>query len=581
METFLSGFAKGYIDERSRRLDEENRKDEIKFKYKLDALTQQSELRNKKKQEEQERYRQAKSLAAIMGDDDSINTFATELENGVSYETLQKRIAEKAYEKDPNYVKPTTTVKVPAAVSRTSVDIPGTDGPEWEGINAQIDEINPNLRMTEDDNSTYVTEGASPYKFKPKDELKVPDFKTVLYEVKVAEASGDPVAIQAAHDKLQATKDAILFQEEARAKADKKEITLYGITDEEGNLVDTIKGEIRINKETGKEELWNTASPLGPKKVEVPNPDQIITIDKDLNKRRYQVVGDLQKRGKDYGIAVGKYNAAMQASQAVEDVVLRNPGVTKKVTGLAVLAKNLEGEAQQAVNLLEQQSRETQKAFASNDPNVIQAAVDSFKTTVDQVTGKDGPLSPELRNTAIDKAIYESALTNAVYQYAAANGISGRSMSDKDVKMFQEMISAGGEDAILQNLDNINMVVLNNLMTAEQLLLEDQELSMLTKEMGVKGIKGVSPPRIGEMLEKINPRLRIKHDQLRKQVQQGYSAAGAGARQAQGGKQETPEAQAQREVVREVGKTYKGVGGKQFRYKGGNPKDPKSYEEVK
>jgi hypothetical protein len=574
--TFLSGFAESYTRARELRQEEQARKDEIRFKYKMDSLVDQRERRNKKKLEEEERYRQAGALAEQMGDPDSIGTFYNELSNGMSFETGQKRIAEKAYEKNPNYTKPVQKIKIPMGVS---MDIPGTDGPEWKKINADIDAIDPTLRVAQDDDTSTVGDeaGNSYLLYKPKNEIKTGDFADVALKLRTAQASGDPVAIKQAEEEMQAHKDAILFKETARAEADRKEISLYGIKDEDGNLVDVIKGEVREDAE-GNPQLWNVGSPLGEKLVEVPDPSMVISIDKDLNKKRYEVVRNVQKRGADLNTAQDKYVAAMQASSMLEEVVKRSPGVTKKVTGFAVIAKNLEGEAQQAVNLLEMQSAKTQEAFASNDPNVIQSAVADFENTVRDLTGENGVLSPALRNAAIDKAIYEGLLTNAVYQYAAANGISGRSMSDKDVKMFKEMISNGGEDAILQNLDNINMIVLTNLMSAEDGINNDQELSLLKDELGVSGIKGISPQRIGDKLEKINPKLRLKHDDLRKRIKSGTMNAAIGAL---GQSQESPEAQAQRENVREVGKLYSGAGGKQFRYKGGNPKDPKSYEEVK
>ncbi|AXP07719.1 hypothetical protein SmphiM6_28 [Sinorhizobium phage phiM6] len=575
METFLSGFAKGYINERERRLDEQNRKDEIKFKYKMDTLVSQRELRTKKKQEEEEAYNQAKALASQMGDPNAVGTFFNEIAiQKISPETLQKRIADGAYQKNENYTQPTQTIKVPVGVQ--NYDIPGTDGEDWAGINADIDAIDPTLRVGDDGSSSVRGDnvGNSYLVYKPKDEVKFAGFAEADYAYKVALDSGDPVAIRKTKLALDSHKDIETFKAQQKAKQEGKSGQVYGVVDAKGNLIGApFVGEVDTTEGT----MYNTSDPRGKTIVPIAQDQRVVAISEDQNKRRYEILQRKREDVEKYKASVGSYGAAINTQLQLEKLVQEHPNVTYAVTDLAVLAKSVQGNARAAMDLLVKQDAAVQAAFQSGDSDAIENAVSRFQTTME-----DGILSQGVVDEAVAKARYNSLLTNAVYQFAAANGINGRDMSDKDVAAFKRMISEGGSDAILQNLDSINQSVLLKIMSTEKGFGKDPALQALMGEIGVTGMDSISLPRVGDMLDEVNPSgtLRMKHDLIRRNIEQGTLTATISAEQDRLNK-ETPEAQAQRENVRVKGEVYPTASGKKYRYLGGPANDPKSYEEVK
>lgn len=574
VETFLSGFAKGYIGERERRLEREAEKEDTLFKYKMQNLTEQRELRTKKKQQEQEWMHNAKLAADQLGDPEAVSTFYNEFKGGNTLNQVQQRIADGYYVKNDKYKAPDQiikvkgeTVKVPKAVTMTYDD--ETRSPEYEKVNARIDEIDPTLRseqIVQDDELTSVAEGntSSKYIFKDTSKLKMGDFADVQLKYSQALASGDQKAIDEAKQMLDAQKDAIIFKAQAEAEAKGEIQQLYGILDENGYLEDVIPGMVNDQGQ-----LINTRG-LKPTPVEVPNPNMIVKIDKDTNKRRFDVAGKLSTRGADYEKASNKYVSATQNQMAIEEHLNKYPGIGKNVNDLAVLAVDLEGEAKAAVELLDTQRGKTLEAFQSGDAAAIAQETSNFEKMMNDLKNFENPenslLAPGIHEIAIARARYSSLIDNAVFQFAAANGISGRDMSDADVKRFKDMITKGGEKAILQNLDAINGIVLTNLMAAEEGLSSDGELAQVTKDLGVKGIKDITPLRLGDKLNKISPALRRKHDQIRAELKRGQANAALGAQ----GKfpQEEPEGgivevttQAERDKL-PSGTQYRGPDGK-------------------
>lgn len=504
--TFLSGFAEGYINERNRRLEEQSRKDEIKFRYKMDYLTSQRELRTKKKQEEQDLYKKASSLAQQLGDPDSTQTFFQELKNGMDYETGQKRIAEGAYVRNPNYQKPAQTIKVPKAVSQTvSYDMEGTDGPEWQKINSDIDAIDPTLRTAtiEDDNefSTVGGEGevTSPYMFKPQNVYKIGAYKDAVYKYEKAKQSGDPVALREAELEIKVHQR--VFNDEALAKAriEGKDARYYVTLDENGKMTSGLVGRKEVVN--GETLLINISNPeendphneLGGSIVT----QRVVELPEHGQKRLDDLTDKFTTRVQKYDAGSGSFVTAMDTATKITKLLDADPNAaTFSGRGLNLINKIGE-EFRAGYEIILGKDQQIQAAIESGNTEGIEAMVSEYQQEVQKFTS--GLLSKENRTTGENAAILQSLKIAAAYQFAVAQGVTTGKMSNQDFQNNYEQIAAAGTPTdIINGLRSTAAGAFTRLRATEAALNKSPDVKMFETQYGFK--TGLKATRIGDLI---------------------------------------------------------------------------------
>jgi hypothetical protein len=121
--SFLEGFAQGFTQERNRRLEKEQRNEELKLQYAMPELMKRKGEWEAQKEKDKSYSQQATTLAQQVGDPSFVSAAMQELKNGVPYQTMQERIAKGHYaktKKDTTVVvptDPTAPVSTPSAVA--------------------------------------------------------------------------------------------------------------------------------------------------------------------------------------------------------------------------------------------------------------------------------------------------------------------------------------------------------------------------------------------------------------------------------------------------------------------------------
>lgn len=536
--TFLSGFAEGFIEARKHRLDREAEKEDTQFRYGMDALTKMREKREAKKYEESELARQAKDIAAQVGDPNFAGVAYKELKNKVSYEDLQKRVASGAYKRNDKFVAPTQTIRVPTGVE-----------PEFEQLDAdmnlspnvvkRIDEIDPTLRKAQverNDFSATDAEGTSDsYIFKPVDEVKFGSFPESILQLKTAIASGDQAQIREAQAKVDSFKEAKLFEEAERAKADKRAPQFVGIVNDKGVLMDTIVAQPGTDEE-GRPALYDMTDPINPTLVTMPPGWRRVGISEDANKERYKAVAKFQEQYQKYNESQGAFIESVEASGMLKEIMHRNPAVTTQVASAASLVEKLQGNVQAGFQMLASQQAEVENALEGGDEATIERTMVEYEKSVQKFAAdatKGKWLSEGNQQLVVDQALFQAIQKKMVYSLSAAYGVKGTGQSKADLKNFEAMLAVGETpEAIDAAIDNANLMVLSKLRSQEQSLLKNEEIKAV--EMQLRAKLPLTPTRSGDILQERDPsgKLRAYYDGLYQRSSAGTMyAAEAGEEQ--------------------------------------------------
>lgn len=500
---FLSGFAEGYLTERKRRTEREQDLEDQSFQYRMKYLTDQREKRDAKKLKEVELSKKAKSLAEMAGDPDFASTAYKELSNDVSYETLQKRIQDGMYQKNPNYVAPTKTVKVPEAVSMEPYD---SQFPANEKINKRIDAIDPTLRIPKVEDNNYTTiaqDDGNPYLFKPK-EQKIGDYDQAQYELLKAKESNDPAAMREAETKLKAHEIALTREAAIKARAEGKSAKIYIMKDKNGRMTSTFTGEIRDGN------LWNTSVPTVDgygntgKIVSAEDMNSIQEVSPEAFEAMEKLEYEFGKQSSDLREGMSNYVGVINTSQKMISLLNQSPEVTSITASGVELARDMTEEAKIAYQVVFGKENEIKEKFKSGDMNGLEKMITEYEQDVEtlvQKSSKDGGImGASNQRIASDKAIYDSLRNLLTFQMAAANGVSGAKMSDKDFDKFWDMVGGDKRDPndVIRAIQNSSQVVLTTI---------DGHRQQINNHPAVKGFQvrygfdpGVQVPRVEDLL---------------------------------------------------------------------------------
>lgn len=518
--TFLEGFAQGFNDSYNRRKDREAEKENTMFKYQMEGLLKNKELRQKKKLEETQWMNQAKDLSGQLGDTEASTMFYKELANGVSYETLQKRLLEGQYEKNLDYKAPTQTVKIPSGVSTASTltektpEVVEASGGGLKGIlergkarnesamqdrvNKQIDELDPELRQysqMEDEETPTMDYSNSPYKLK-NNEMKIGDYADSLYKLRMAQQKGDPEAIRKAQTEVEVHQTVMAEKAMADAKAQGKNVGQYFMVGQDGTIEGIIAGETRVNQETGRTEVWNISDPRQEQTVQ----GELRQITDDKMMGRYtSLVTDFGKKSKEYNDASASFITAVDSSNKIVELLNKNPGVAAGgvASGVALLGR-LEGEAKTAYAVLYDLEQEIKTQVQEGNMEGIEAKVAKYVEEANSFAQKSF-MTEGMQNLAVDKAKYDSLRIAVAYQFAVASGVSNGRMSNQDFENNYERI--GGNKPANQVIDALKLTGQESFVRLDSVrnsLANDPSIKTFERDYRLK--TGLAPKRIGDQL---------------------------------------------------------------------------------
>jgi len=455
-QTFLSGFAQAFNAARARTEEQDADQENLIFKYKMDNLMQQKEKRDKRKFEETENSKKAQDLAAQLGDPDAASVMYRELSNGVSYETVQKRVLEGQYQKNENWKAPTQTVKVPRAVDMTydaDVNPMQPDGSgllakgkqrsydrTMENINKRIDSIDPSLRketITDDNITTTADDANSKYVLKPKNEYKIGDYGDVLWELNQAKASKDPARIRAAQDKVEIHQRIMSEKAKQEAIANGKNVSTYLSVNPDGTIGAQIPGEMR---EDG---LYNVVDPMHPQLVSGP----VMRMDDDGIKRLNQLTDDFGKNSKDFSAASQSFIGALHSSQQMAQILHDDPdAATMSSKGLGLI-ESLSGEAQAAYKALTDMENNINSRIQSGKTEGLEADIAAHAEQVEKFLER-GVLSDKNQQKAVNAAKFRSLQMQTAYQVAQATATDNK-VSNQDLANAMEIIGSSSDPKLI------------------------------------------------------------------------------------------------------------------------------------
>lgn len=453
-QTFLSGFAQAFNSARARTEEQNADQENMIFKYKMDNLMQQKEKRNKKKLEESENAKKAQDLAGQLGDPDGASVMYKELSNGVSYETLQKRVLEGSYQKNENWKTPIQTVKVPSAVTMTYDAEANPAAPEQKGlfaagkqraydrqmdsVNKRIDQIDPSLRTeTIDDDghtATVADDASSKYVLKPKNEFKIGDYGDALWELNQAKSSGDPKRVREAEDKVAIHQRIMTEKAKSEAIAQGKNVSTYLSINPDGTIGAQLPGELR---EDGK--LYNVVDPMHPQEVS----GAVMRMDDDSLKRLNQLNDDFKKGSKDYEAASQAFIGALSSSQQMAQILHDDPdAATMSSKGLGLI-ESLSGEAQAAYKALADMENNINARIDSGKTDGLEKDIADHAAAVEKFLER-GVLSDKNQQRAVNAAKFRSLQMQTAYQIAQATSTDGK-VSNQDLANAKEIIGSSSD----------------------------------------------------------------------------------------------------------------------------------------
>lgn len=537
---FASGFAQGFVRARERTEDRQAEQENTLFKYKMENLMQYKTKREKKKEQETEYARQAKELAAQMGDPDFAPIAHQELRNGVGYETLQKRMQDGSYQTNPDYKTPERVVKVPSAVSEplntnpsapinmsatpnnpvevASIDpvAPVNAAPSTfntpigasiaagkanraakmeEKVNKRIGEIDPSLltQADEDDgDSTTLTAENSKYVFKPKNEMKVGDYVDVQYELDKAIESKDPVKIRDAQMKLDAHNKYLTAKSLSDARANGKNIQPYIEVNEDGTLGRQFAGEVQNGV------LWDRNNPMDSNKKA---PANFIRMDEDTLKRYNTLQDNFAKQSADYKIQGSAMVSAIDSAARLSDLLHKDKGApTYTAKGLA-LAKQLGTELETGYSALWTIEQEIDSKIQKGDTEGLEGMIAAHARQADEFY-KQALLSPTNNQRAKNAALYQTLKMSAAYNLAQANSGEGK-LSDQDIRNSVNQITGGREeaDSIQIGLASVTKAAYLKLRTQADAINSNEAIAGFERQLG--GIKtGLRVDDLATMVKK-------------------------------------------------------------------------------
>lgn len=497
MPNFATGFAQGFIRARERTEDRQAEQENLMFKYQMDNLMQTKELRTKKKLQESEWANQAKDLSSQMGDTNASATFYNELKNGVSYENLQKRIAEGQYVKNDNYKQPVQNIKVPEAVSgplTANPTVTPTSSPAVKSgglfgglfpskeerqarmqgkVDEKIDSIDPTLRQVaqeEDPGTTYTTsdEANTPYIFKDNKSMKLENYDDLQYQLLKAKEENDPTKVRDVSLKIKAHEIAISQKAKLEAAAKGENTKTYFIKDEKGVVRTVAEGALRVGPD-GEQKLYNVVT-------DEPIQGEVVPMSDEDIKRWYHIVDNVGKKTADYNDAMSYFVAASDTSLQIEQVLNQNPAAATAAGRLANIYTSLREDLAATWQTIEGKDKDLRARVQSGDMDGIEKEIKELEREVFTFIGAD-PSTAGIDRLSLDAAKLRSLKTLAAYQYAAAIGVSSGKLSNQD---FENNFNAIGADRpapeMLANLRQVQRTSLTRLDVARSGIENDSAL---------------------------------------------------------------------------------------------------------
>jgi len=593
MANFMTGFAEGYINAADKRREREADKENLQFKYRMDALTEKRTLREQQKLQEVEWTKQAKIAAERIGDPSFATEAYKQFAAGRTVEQVFTDIDSGSYSRDPNYQRPATTVKfetpkgvAPEEQGDTSYRDPAVSAqpsePEGlmargkrinqERMDSRIDErirdVDPTLLDDEVETAQVDTTGEpTGWVYKNKNEVELPPEGDVRLRLAKAQQTGDKSGQKEAELQLSIW-NTIHAEETKRTKDAEGKNTGYFFRVGSNNRVGTMfLGEVQETDEGNV--VFDVSNPTQEKVVT----EDFIAVSEDGLKEYQQVAKDFGTAAKDYNVAKDEFKGALSVSADIVSILERNPEVTTLAGQGAKYLNQLEDEVKGIANVLDQQGNEIEQQIGTGNTEGLQAKIYEYEKQAQNL------LSTPNKSLAQDVVEYETLRKLAAFKYAAANGVSGQGMSDRDFREFYE--ATGGsknKEAVIKALQNNAASVFAVLDSARMTLDKNQQVRVFEDTYLQGKSSGLRPGFIGDDLA---PRMRPFFEQAYAQYKQGLSRNSSVA---SGGAEQTtkPAAQEQPQSSYEAGKSYtfRTKDGKTVTktFKGGNYKDPNSWE---
>jgi hypothetical protein len=305
--------------------------------------------------------------------------------------------------------------------------------------------------------------------------------------------------------------------------------------------------------------------------------EQAILIDEKQGQRISESRIKFAEKAKDYNEKLAAISSTVQASAKLVYLVDNN-WIAGTTTGSVVATfKDVLSEGAAAVSIFGEESdqvRETMAYFEGIDPNKPLSKQD---LSTMQARGSyliNQFLSKDINQLASDARLIQALKSSIVFTLAAANGEDGKSLSNMDMSRYEKMVSGRGEDIANKIAEAVGGQKAALMTTERELNGPNNPLRAMEEEFGgdlkFDGSKVTRFDEAAYMGIKDNPALL----KIAKRITGGnpdiYNRNAPA--------QEQPQ---QPKPAKEVGGIYTGRGGKQYKYLGGDPKDPKSYEEVK
>mgnify|MGYP003562615704 FL=1 len=627
MSGFVKGFANGFVNERNRRLQEEKETNQMTLQYRLKDLSDQRDRARAQREKDAEIIKQAKNFGDLIGDPSIAPTAAKWFQGGGTQDGLLQEIQPggSLYKKPQEGITverrnpeldTNKGIKIPPVVANTVpvAEVPADfQGAEFTPTPDQQKTIDLGKKNTTawdpktneipvDDAFSKADEKIRTFAPQLLEKQAEPDFEKITENSEwgwrpktvkekfpsLAEAadnrlkaieSGDQAALAVADRQLKALSYAINLQ-----RPEKEGMHRYAVLDNKNRFVRYITGTPEIepdNKrqvrdvDTGKY-VNGTVKYIDPEDYK-----QIGPVTEALAKKTTDII---VKRANF--VTAADTGAKMIALSSKFDLAATRVGsMTAGVKSLLEEAKAgltlISGEGEQFFESIEGRQKSLDDAVAKGDYESLKTQAQDMRKAVDKL------MSQGIKDQAQAAVLYETYKTSLVYALAASKGETGNGLSQKDVENFRNQISGTSPETIEAQ---ISAALSSNFRGLKA------EANGINSEgsMGVKILQdklgfdlGLGVKRMGKFIEEqytddngqLSPdgqavmRLFNKIENQSNPLPDSTFTPEDKAQQTQQTQQYKPD------EIQEFDLGDGTMGN--FRYKGGNPKDKNSWEQVK
>lgn len=513
--SFFKGLAEGFIDERDKVRARDAEKEDLDFRYKMEELTRRKSLRDEQRLKEIQWKTGAEAAARAIGDPSFLPVAYEQMAAGRNLDEVMNDVKNGYWSRDPNAPdRQARTVNLAPAPQPTARETMVSDeapvkqrklgmleqieadkqAKRSANVNKRIQEVDPTLLEEANDtpSNPYQAVESGGWSFKNTDTQKLPPYAQSLYDLEKATQRNDVEGILRAKEQVRVHQIVRNREAKEKARVEGKDIRQFAMVDPKTGVLKSVEYGYESQDADGQKVILNAATD---KPLVEGDDGKFVPIFDD------KIMQDYEKLAKDYGsrsdkhnVSVNEYAGALTAVNEIGQMFRQDPALASSFNGVLEGIRSIQANVQAGYQaLVDQGNILSQKA---------RTGIIDHQTVADYENKIQDFLSQPNRDRAQNYVLYQSLRTLTAIKFAAANGIDGKNMSDKDFNRFYEATAKGSDpETVMNQLFANSRIVWSSIYSSQLGLDKDQQVAAFEKRAKFK--TGLSGVRVGDRLEEM------------------------------------------------------------------------------